>query len=188
MEFKPTNRNPLKPRLQAKSRSAFTMIELLVSLSVGMLLLTAGMSLYLFSLTSMTSMSNYAELNNQSRNASDFISRDVRCSTSVASASTNQLVLSAPDGTNVTYAFDASGGTLIRTKGGDGRKLLKGVSSLTFSLYQRPVSNATYNTFPTATAPTAKMVSFQWTCSRVVKGSQLNTESIYSGIINLRNQ
>ena len=164
------------------------MIELLVSTAVGTVLLASLMSFHLFSLASFASMSNYSELNNQSRNASDMISQDIRSSTSVASASTTQLVLSGLDGTNTTYVYDTGAGTLTRTRGSDGRTFLKGVNSLTFSLYQRPATNGAYNTFPTATAATAKLVALQWTCSRTLTGSRLNTESIYTGLINLRNQ
>jgi Tfp pilus assembly protein PilW len=164
------------------------MVELLVSAAVGSLFLASIMVFHVFSLNSFASMNNYADLNNQSRNASDLISQDIRSATSVTSATNNQLVLSAADGTNITYAFDIDAGKLTRIKGLDGRTLLKGVNSLTFSLYQRPATNAAYNTFPTATAPTAKMVSIQWTCSRTLRGSSQNTETIYTGIINLRNQ
>src|SRR5213080_13424 len=130
MAFKPTNPNP--------KRSGFTFPELIISIALGTLLLLGGSSFYLFSISSFASMTNYAELNNQSRNASDLISRDIRSAISIAGYTTNQLVLSAFDGTNVTYDFSAAAGTLTRTKAGDARTLLKGITSFTFSLYQRP--------------------------------------------------
>src|SRR5438552_13555038 len=98
----------LKPTSLNSSHSAFTLPELLVSTALGVLLLLGAVTFYGFSVSSFVSMTNYAELNNQSRNASDLISRDIRSATSVATATTNQLVLNAFDGTNVSYAYDIS--------------------------------------------------------------------------------
>src|SRR5438874_283845 len=113
MEFRITDRN--------RHASAFTLLEMLISVLLGTLLLLGLMSFYGFSLSSFASMTNYADLNNQSRNASDLLSRDIRAATSVASAINNQLILHASDGTNISYIFDASSGTLSRYKGGDSR-------------------------------------------------------------------
>src|SRR5207247_456971 len=128
-------------------------------------------------------------LNAQSRAASDWITRDLRSATSVSSVTSNQLVLNAFDGTNVTLSFDAVNGTLTRIKGENSRTLLKDVSSLSFSLYQRPTnSSAAYEQFPAATAANAKLVGFQWSCSRRVSGVQNDSETIEAAIVELRNQ
>jgi prepilin-type N-terminal cleavage/methylation domain-containing protein len=181
MEFKLTNRKT--------AGSAFTLPEMIVSVALLTLLLLGGTSFYVFTLSSFASMTNYTELNNQSRNASDLISRDIRAALSVASATSNQLVLSAFDGTNVTYNFNSAASTLTRTKGGDSRTLLKGISSFAFSLYQRPSSPAAaYEQFPAATAASAKFVAFQWSCSRRVSGPQNDSEAIEMALVELRNQ
>ena len=192
MEFKLTNPNRSRRGNEAGNASpasAFTLAELLVSVALGTLLMLGAANFYSFSLTSFASMTNYADLNNQSRNASDRISRDIRTATSVASAGTNQLVLNALDGVNVTYTHNVAAGTLTRLKGGDSRVLLKGIASLTFSLYQRPSNpSAPYEQFPSATPATAKLVAFQWSCARTVAGPQNNSESIEMAMVELRNQ
>ncbi len=181
MEFKPTN--------PESSRSAFTLPEVIISSALAVLLLLGAMSFYVFSLSSFASMANYADLNAQSRAASDWITRDVRAATSVASATTNQLVLNAFDGTNVTLNFDPAAGKLTRTKGSESRTLLKDVTSLSFSLYQRPTNNsAAYEQFPPAIAANAKLVAFQWSCSRRVSGPQNDSETIQAAMVELRNQ
>jgi YD repeat-containing protein len=181
MEFKTTN-------LKSQS-SAFTLPELIISVLLGTLLLLAVMSFYGFSLTSFASMTNYADLNNQSRNTSDLVSRDIRASTSVASATAYQLVLHAPDGTNISYTYDAAGGSLTRVKGRDSRTVLKGITSLTFSLYQRPTNSyAAYEQFPAGTASNAKLVAFQWTCSRRVAGPINDSETLEAAMVQMRNE
>ena len=168
---------------------AFTLPELIVSVALLTLLLLGGSSFYIFSLSSFASMTNYAELNSQGRMASDMISRDVRAALSVGSATTNQLVLTAFDGTNITYNFNSGAGTLTRSKATDSKTLLKGINNFTFSLYQRPTNtSASYEQFPAATAAKAKLVGFQWTCSRKVSGPQNDSETTQMAIVELRNQ
>ena len=162
---------------------------MIVSVLLGMLLLLAVMSFYGFSLSSFASMTNYADLNNQSRNASDLLSRDIRMATSVASATANQLVLHAPDGTNVSYTYNAAGGSLTRTKGGDSQTVLKGISTLSFTLYQRPTNTyAAYEQFPLSKAGTAKLVAFKWTCSRRVAGPVNDSETLETAMVQMRNE
>src|SRR2546430_5262016 len=159
MEFKPTN---LKSR-----RAGFTLVELMVGTTLGSLLLVGVASLYLFSTKSFVSMTNYADLNRRSREASDILSRDIRSAAVVSSATStatnSQLVLHFPQG-DIVYTFDVAGGTLSRLQLGRTKVVLEGITSLRFSLYQRPASGAGYETFPAATAATAKLVGFDWTC------------------------
>jgi Tfp pilus assembly protein PilW len=188
MDFKLTNRN---------SSAAFTLPELVVSMGLGGLLLLCLGSFYCFSHTSFTSMANYTELNNQSRNASDTISRDIRSAISVISASTNQasgttnyIVLSDPLSFDViTYSYDPGAKTLTRVQGNSERTLLNGVDLCAFSLYQRPTNSSTaYEQFPVSNPANAKLVSFKWSCTRKLAVSGVDSEAIQMAVVNLRNQ
>src|SRR5690349_7508656 len=118
MVFKLTNRR--------KQRAGYTLVELLVGLALGMLVLAALGSVYLFSLTSFATMANYADLNAKNRMASDIISRDIRSASSVASVTATLLVLRFPK-TDVSYTYDPDLATLTRTQFGQPRILLKNV-------------------------------------------------------------
>jgi hypothetical protein len=180
MVFKLTNHR--------KPSAGFTLVEFMVGAALGMLLLAAVGSFYLFSLTSFASMANYSELNSKNRHACDMISRDIRSAYSVASATSNQLVLHFAK-TDVVYTHDPDLGTLTRSQFGQPRLLLKGVDYLTFALYQRPVTNGTYEHFLTAKTPaTAKLVSFEWSCSQRVYRLVKTSHSIQAAIVELRNQ
>jgi prepilin-type N-terminal cleavage/methylation domain-containing protein len=189
MEFK---------RLNRKRGRGFTLVEMMVAVAVGCLLLAALATIYVFSMRSFGAMANYSDLNNRSRYASDLISRDIRSALKVMSTTTTtQLVLNEPDDTtgNTTYTYDDVLGVLRRSKNGETKELLTGVSSLSFALYQRPfVGVAAYDTtgneqFPTAATPdAAKLVAFQWSCSRRLVGSLNNSESIEAAIVELRNK
>ena len=167
--------------------AAFTLVELMVGIALGTLLLLGVTSMYLFSLKSFTSMANYSELNSRSRYASDIITRDIRGARGVASATSEQLVLRF-GGSDVTYNYDEDAGTLTRTYLGRDKVLLEGLKSLSFSLYQRPSSGAAYEKFSAATASDAKLVGFQWECSRRVYGTQKNSQSLEAALVKLRNK
>ena len=159
----------------------------MVGIALGTLVLAAVGSIYLFSLTSYASMANYAELNAKNRMASDTISRDIRSASSVASVTASQLVLHFAK-TDVTYTYDPDLATLTRAQFGRPRILLKNVDHLGFFLYQRPLTNAAYEQFPTATPATAKMVAFEWVCSQRVYLAVKTTSSHEAAIVELRNK
>lgn len=204
MDFKPTGldqvekRNvPLKghfiralPRFcgTKESRAAgFTLVEMMVGIALGTLLLTGVASMYLFSLKSFTAMSNYSELNAGNRRASDIITRDIRRATGVASATSEQLVLRL-GGADLIYNYDEDAGTLTRSYLEQEEVLLRGVNTLSFSLYQRPSNGAAYEELPVATVSNAKLVGFRWECSRRTYGTRENSQSLEAAIVKLRNK
>ena len=165
----------------------FTLVELLVGIALGILLLAGVGSMYLFSLKSFASMANYSELNTRNRYASDIITRDIRGATGVTSATSEQLVLRF-GGADLTYHYDEEAGTLTRSYLDQDEVLLKGVDFLNFSLYQRPSSMAAYEEFSVATPSDAKLVGFQWECSRRVYGTRKNSQGLQAAIVKLRNK
>jgi len=171
-----------------KRAAGYTLVEMMVGAALGMLVLTAVGSFYLFSLTSFAAVANYSELNSKSRNACDMISRDIRSAYSVTSATSNQLVLHFPK-TDVAYSYNSDQGTLTRTQFGQPRLLLKRLDHLNFALYRRPATYATYETIPTTATPaTAKLVAFEWSCSQRVYRLAKTSQSVQSAMVELRNQ
>jgi prepilin-type N-terminal cleavage/methylation domain-containing protein len=187
MEFKHTNHN--------RGRG-FTLVEMMVAVAVGCLLLAALATLYVFSMRSFAAMANYSDLNQKSRYASDIVSRDIRSALNVISATpgtdaATQVVLNEPDDTsgNTTYKYDDVKGELSRTKNGETKVLLSGVNSMSFTLYQRPLVDAKYEDIKTAvTTSDAKLVAFQWSCSRRLVGSLNNSEDLEAAMVELRNK
>jgi len=183
MEFKLT-------KSHNRGSRAFTLVEMMVGIAIGCLLLAAVATLYVFSMKSFGAMANYSEMNERSRYASDLISRDIRSCTAVDPATTpTKLVLVGPDGVSTTtYMYDANKLTLNRIQGADSKILLSGVDSVNFKLYERPNIGASYEDFPEATATSAKLVGFQWSCSRRLVGSVNNSESLEAAKVEIRNK
>jgi prepilin-type N-terminal cleavage/methylation domain-containing protein len=186
MEFKLTN--------HSRDRRGFTLVEMMVGVAIGCLLLAALATLYVFSMRSFAAMANYSDLNQKSRYASDIVSRDIRSATNVVNATGTQLVLNETDETTgnttyIYYIYDDVLGTLSRIKNGQTNVLLTGVDSLSFKPLQRPFGTPVYEQFPDAIPPSnAKLVSFQWSCSRRLVGSQNNSESLEAAMVELRNK
>jgi hypothetical protein len=65
---------------------------------------------------------------------------------------------------------------------------LRGCQDLSFSIFQRNTASGTFDQFPaTLTNNAVKLVQLNWTCQRTVFG-RLNTESVQSAKIVIRNQ
>ncbi len=166
----------------------FTLPELMVTVVIGCVVLFSTGAFFLFNLRAFAAMSNYAALNSTSRNASDIISRDIRCASSVVSAATNQLVLNLTGG-QVSYLYNRTAGTLTRIQGSSRETLLTAISSLRFSLYQRPLTNSTFDNFPATTnVANAKLVAFQWSCALATPESKSDSQSVQMALVDLRNE
>jgi prepilin-type N-terminal cleavage/methylation domain-containing protein len=182
----------LKRSNSRAAQGAFTLAEVMVASAIGVILLLFAGSFYLFSMRSFASLSNYTDLNSQSRHASDLISRDLRSALSVQSLVGNQLVLNEPGGTNCTYTYDAARGTLTRNDGTWNQVLLTGIvpNSFAFSFYGRSTNaSPAYEVFPTNAPNGAKLVGFRWSCLRPgAGGAPANSGGLQTNLVTLRNQ
>src|SRR5438093_9506592 len=97
----------------ARQSSGFTLVELLITVGLGSLVLSALAMLFISSLRSFAGLGNYAQLTGQSRHSLDQMSRDIREATQVVAAQTNLPVpwlqlSNAFDGKMVTFTWDST--------------------------------------------------------------------------------
>jgi Tfp pilus assembly protein PilW len=166
-----------------------TIPEMLVSIGVGSLVFTVLAAFSLFTLRSFAAMANYADLENESRNALDHMTRDIRQTYGLTANNAQELDFEdAPDHQTLKFIYDPTAQTLTRVKGGNYSKLLDHCSDLRFDLFQRNTSNDTYNQYPiTSNAALCKVVQVTWTCKRSLYGSKLfNTEVVQTAKIVIR--
>lgn len=175
--------------IKRNRRVAFTLIEYLVAVGVGAILLAALMQVIFYTGRSFAALMNYTELDRYSRNALDQMVYKIREADELKSFSSNRLVFSYLKTNDLVYEYLPKDRALTETLNGRTRTLLKGCDVLTFSIYQRNTAAGTFNQFPaTITNSAAKLVQMSWTCSRNVLGARINTESVQSAKIVLRNQ
>ncbi len=170
-----------------------TLVEMMVGMGVGMLVLAVVSQLYVYGLRSFTSLGNYADLDGRSRMALDTMSREMREASAVVSFQTNSplttlTLTNAIKGRLLKYTWDSSAGTLITEQTGlPTRTDLIGCDSWNVTMFQRtPGLNGTFYT--TSDPSLCKLLNMSWKCSRKVLGNKLNTETILTAQVVLRNK
>ena len=175
-------------RLKARSsRLAFTAVEFVVASGISVIVLGAVGATTIFTARSFVAMGNYADLDRQSRNALDIMSREIRKTLSLTSFATNKLTFQDHDGkTNLTYTYSSSAATLTRTKAGTNTVLLKQCDFLRFGMSQRNPSN-NFTFYPATDYSKAKLIDISWKCSRSIMNKKINTESVQTAKLVIRN-
>jgi prepilin-type N-terminal cleavage/methylation domain-containing protein len=184
-----------------KRFNGMTLLEVMIAMCLSSMLLTFAGSMYLFGTRSFVAMGNYVDLDAKSRNAVDLMSRDIRESTQVTAfqndATFKKLTMTnAFEGTGATYIWNATPRTLVCRKSGQPDKVyLTECDAWNFELYQRtPQSGGGYDFVPATNAPgvydltLCKLVNMSWICSRTIIGSKVNTESVQTAQVVLRNK
>jgi len=174
-------------QLQHSSR-AFSLVETSIGTAIGSIIMAAVMSLFIFGSRSFVAMGNYMDLDRTSRNALDRMSRDIRQTRSLQSYASNQLVFVDYDTNLLTFSWNKDTGQLTRTKGGQTTTLLTQCDYLNFHICQRNPIPGAFDFYPaTNNASIGKLVDLSWRCSRKILGAKINTESVQTAKIVIRN-
>jgi hypothetical protein len=163
-----------------------TLVEMLMSVGIGSVVIAAAAELTLFSAETMTALGNYDDLNSTSRQTLDFMTQQIRQADHMVSFTTNQLVFQNLNGSMFSYTYRPSTGALILTNGGSSGIMLSNIDYLTFSIYQRNPSN-NFTFYSASSASQAKLIQVNWECSRKIFGQKLNTETVQTAKIVVRN-
>jgi len=170
-------------------RSAFVLSEVIVATGITALLMVGLVAFFMFAGESFAAMFNYSDLDGANRIAMDTLTTDLRQCNKVKICTTTSLTLEDYDLSILTYTYDPAAKTLVRTRNGaSATTLLKGCTSLTFTICQRNPVGGSYNVYPAATPATAKVVNISWICSRSIFCNSINTESVQTARIVIRRQ
>jgi prepilin-type N-terminal cleavage/methylation domain-containing protein len=174
--------------ISSKPRHAgFTLVEVMVASSLGLVVTAAILSLSYYSTRSFVAINNYLDLNRYDQLALDQITRDIRQATAVSAfPSATNITLLDYSGQPLQYLFDPNARTLVRVKGGQQTTYLTDCDALTFALFQRTPMSNTFDCYNVAGSTNAKLVELSWTCSRTILGAKVNSETMQSSKIALR--
>ena len=177
-----------------RRRAGLTLLELMVTVGIAGIVLAMVMTLYIFSLKSFGAMNNYAEMDAKSRLSIDTMLKEMRQASAVVGYQTNGStrwlrLTNSNEGKLITYTWDPSAATLVCDKTGyPTHTNLIGCDSWNFAFYMRvPNTNGTFFSASNNTALT-KLISMSWTCSRSNILRKINTESVMTAQVVLRNQ
>jgi hypothetical protein len=165
----------------------------MIATALAGLVLAAVMSITLFSARSFAALTNYVDLDNYSRNALDFMSREIRQADRLLSGNDHQLTFMHTNPTNgmaytVSYVYSPDSRTLARLESGHRTVLLEECNFLQFDLFQRNPVGGTYDQYPAASPDTCKLIQMRWVCSRDIMQQPVNTESVQSAKVVIRKQ
>jgi len=171
----------------------FTLMEMLTGIGLGIIPMAVTVNLFISGSWSFLAMGNYTDLDNKSMRALDVYSMEIRNATRlVASAEGTSLTLTnATSHTQTTLTYDPDARTVVMTKTGqEAVTNLTGCDSWSFKLYNKaPSPSSTNITFSATSNPQdCKLISMTWKCSRSILGSKLNTESVQTAQVVLRNK
>ena len=164
-----------------------TLIELMVATVLATIVFAVVGTLAVYTARSFVAMGNYNDLDEASQNALDTLSHEIRATRNLSSYTPTKLVFVDWDNASLTYEWIPSTGLLTRTKAGVTTTLLKQCDYLRFGISQRNCTND-FNFYSTTNAPTqAKLVDVSWRCSRQILQQKVNTESVQTAKIVIRN-
>ena len=157
----------------------------------GGLVLVLGLVVVFAVYTSRTfaCLMNYADLEGKSRTAVDTMSKRIRQASALTGFTTNELTFNDYDGTPLVYAYNATSRELTQTKANVATVLLKECDWLNFSIFQRCSTNGSFDQYPTSLeSSNAKVVQLSWSCTRTIAGTKLNSETMQTAKIVIRNK
>jgi prepilin-type N-terminal cleavage/methylation domain-containing protein len=167
-------------------RAGWTLVEMMVALVLGAIILAAVVSTSIALTNTLVAIVNYNDLDQNSRNTLDTMSRDLRNTATVTAISTSSITASNYlTGDIVTYAWDGSS-QFTRTFDGTKTLMLTNCDYLAFSGYQRNPTN-NFQFVPASTPSEVKLISVSWRCYRNIIALKLNTESVQTAKICIRN-
>lgn len=186
----------IQPSMQQRfsnKRSAWTLMEMMISVLIGTMILAALLSTYFFANRTLDATANYAELDRQSRNALDKITTILREVGAVSNQTTNTIWLTSSTNSGPAYPsmlnWSKDRATLeYSVNNSVTNVLLKGCTFLKFSYFQRNPSNSTTMLFwPSTNASFTKVVVMDWICKKTNYSTLTDSESVQTAKVVLRN-
>ncbi len=121
------------------NKRGYTLIEIMVSMSIMSLVLSGVTSSFTFLTKSALGLGNYVIMNQDSRKGLELLSRDIRMASDILIMTDNNLVISIPTGGGGTkvidYAYEAEQGRVFREEGGTSTSILKDIEDFDFNYY-----------------------------------------------------
>lgn len=158
----------------------------MVATAITSFCLASAATLTFFSNRSLVGLANYGELEQQSRYALDVMSREIRQAKQLVSINSTEMKFIDGNDQDLSYTYDPAKKTLTWTQAGRSEILLQGCDYLKFTAYQRNTMAGSYTQYPVTDPALCKLVQLHWICSRVITGTDINTESVQSAKVVLR--
>jgi prepilin-type N-terminal cleavage/methylation domain-containing protein len=182
--------------IRKKARcQGMTLVEMMIATAVTSIVVSAVLSVAFYTARSFAAMTNYVDLDANSRKTLDTMTTEIRQADKLTYASDNVLRFQTSDPTTLAthtlqYTYDSGAKTLKRTFDGQDTVLLTQCTFWTNSLCQRNATNASFGSafqaIPTTSWAQCKVIQLTWVCARNILGRAANTESVQSAHVVIR--
>ncbi len=176
-----------QPKAQASGVAAFTLVEVMMASGIGLMALLVIMLLSLYSSRSFAAIANYVDMDERSQLALDKMSREIRQSHRLVDYSPTSITIEDKNSNPVMFIYDPQARNLVRVAGGVTTTNLTECDSLKFSNYQGTIRSNTFDAYDERYVTNSRLIQVTWTCSRSILGAKMNTESVQSAKIVIRN-
>lgn len=164
-----------------------SLVEMMVSASIGIVVLGAITVTSMFAARSFASLSNYGDMDQESRIALDLMTREIRQANKLENYSITNMVFNTFPGGPLEYQYLRGARELRQIKGSTVTVLLTGCQGVKFEVFQRNTVSGTFDQFPALSGTNeAKVVQVSWTCSRNLLGTEQNIVNVESAKIVIR--
>jgi Tfp pilus assembly protein PilW len=111
-----------------------SLVELMVSSTLAVIILSAVLSMFLFLGRTSANVINYAEMEAEARRGLEIFAQDTRQASDLIWNSRTSVNLTV-NSTEITYSYNASDGSFTRTLAGTTTTLIQGIKSFTYTGY-----------------------------------------------------
>jgi len=142
-----------KQKNRLRPLGGFTLVEMMVTLTLSLMVMSGLSESYLFMIKSSISLGNYADMNTQTRIGLEKFARDIRMATNVFTINSNNIDFDVPKVgggfTAITYSYNSTNKTVSRIVGGGGgtQVILRDVQNFSIKYYDHLGNTTTSLTF-----------------------------------------
>src|SRR5688572_1089148 len=175
-------------RQRRRSCAGLSLIELVISLFLGVMAGTAVLILSVHTGRSFAEIVNYVDLDHSSRIALDTMTRELRQVRQLTSFSPTALTFEDKDGIPLSYVYSPVDRILRRIKGTETTEILKQCDKVAFAMYQRTPLDKDYKLITTTSPATCKAITVTWNSSRTILGANISAKQSQTTKIVIRNK
>ena len=181
------SRGPDRLPISRRMRRGFTLVEVMIGATISSFVLAGVLSAYLFIVRSGVGLVNYAEMEQEARNALELFAQDTRQASAITWNSKASVTLTV-DSAYVVYQYNSNKKTFERLAAGETRTILEGISAFEFKAFSITGAEINYASDLAAASRQTKQLQLSLSAARTNTTVVRATNTVLSARFILRNK